>query len=128
MSDNPSASETMVTMPDPEPEPAPVPAPVPAEEDPAVTFRKGKAKREAKRVQIINTHVPASDPESIAERVAEMVLAKMAAEKNDMVKIKTSPVRATAAKPKSKRAAPPPTPPPATEEKPLLPTKSFGWC
>lgn len=123
MSDNPSASETMVTMPDPEPEPAP--APVPAEEDPAVTFRKGKAKREAKRVQIINTHVPASDPESIAERVAEMVLAKMAAEKNDMVKIKTSPVRATAAKPKSKRAA---TPPPATEEKPLLPTKSFGWC
>lgn len=102
----------MVTMPDPEPEPAPVPA----EEDPAVTFRKGKAKREAKRVQIINTHVPASDPESIAERVAEMVLAKMAAEK----KIKTSPV-----KPKSKRAA---TPPPATEEKPLLPTKSFGWC
>lgn len=115
MSDNPTGSETIVPEPVAEPEPVP--------EDPATTFRKGKAKREAKRkeVQVITTHVPAPEPvnpESIADRVAEILLSKMAVEKDDMVK--TSPVKA---KPRQKRA--PKTP----EEKPAPPaTKFFGWC
>ena len=123
MEDKPLASETIA-----EPEPAPV-------KDPVEEFKKGKAKREAKRkeVKVITEYVPeppvetkaelvpeppsVPDVDSIASRVSEMLFAKMAAEKVDMDK---TPEVKTQAKP---RAAPKkkevPSPPP---------TKYFGWC
>ena len=130
MTDNPTESETKPVEPEPapvEPEPAPVePEPVAVEE-----FRKNKTKREAKRkeVKVIVAHVPpveeaapvpppppTIDAESIAGRVAEILLSKMGAEEDvdepSPVKAKTKPA---APRPK-KEVAPPP------------PTKSFGWC
>ena len=123
MDDNPTLSETIVE------ESAPA---VP--EDPASAFRKGKAKREAKRkeVKVITEYVPeppvASTPlsaavevpntESIAARVAEMLLEKMANEKVSMDKT-----------PEAKKTRPRPTPPTQkTPSPPPPPTKYFGWC
>lgn len=124
MADNPEGSETIVT-PSPEPAPAPV--------DPVSEFRKSKAKREAKRkeVKVITEYVPdppapptslseaieVPDVDSIADRVAEKIFAKMAVEKVDMdktpeVKTKAKP----RAPPKKKEVASPP------------PAKYFGWC
>lgn len=73
-------------------------------------FRKEKKKREAKRqeVKVITTHVPDAPAESIADRVAEMVLSKIAAEEEE------------------KKARP--KPPPKKKEVPPPTTKSFGWC
>jgi hypothetical protein len=129
MEAKPAESETIVTS------------------DPAVEFRKGKAKREAKRkeVKVITEYVPPEpestkvpepepkseplptpapspviDVESIAERLAEKFFAKMAVEKIDMDKtpeVKTPPKPKRA--PKEKKVKTPPPPPP---------TKYFGWC
>lgn len=116
--------------------------------DPVTEFKKGKAKREAKRkeVRVITEYVPpepttpeakepeAKEPEpepepvvkeptpdvdSIASRVADLLFAKMAVEKVDMDK---TPEVKTKAKPRQ---------PPKKKEKPVSPpppTKYFGWC
>jgi hypothetical protein len=113
MEASPPASETIVTEPEPEPEP---------EADPVTEFKKGKAKREAKRKEvIIREYVPPApaavvepkvevpSAESIADRVLEMLAARQEEEK-----------------PKPKRAAPKktePTPPPSPAA-----AKYFGWC
>lgn len=92
-------------------------------------FRKGKAKREAKRkeVRIIETHVPdepksapvpipSIDPESIARQTAEIVLSAMGskmASKSEEIETK-----AKRGRPKKEVTSPP---------KPPI-TKSFGWC
>ena len=108
MEDKPTESETIVTE-----EPV---------SDPVAEFKKGKAKREAKRkeVKVITEYVPpppetppAPEPpsiDSIADRVVEMLSAKQAAEEKPKLK---------RAAPKKKEPASPPTPPP---------TKYFGWC
>jgi hypothetical protein len=122
MEDKPLESETIVTGAAEEPEPEPAPAPEIAK-DPVAEFKKGRAKREAKRkeVRVITEYVPPSEPEpapapvevpsveSIADRVFEMLAAKQEEEK-------PKPVRKA---PKKKEPTPPPSPPP---------TKYFGWC
>lgn len=130
MADNPVVSETI-----PASEVPPAEAPVPT--DPVSVFRKGRGKRESKRkeVQVIKEYVPEPpapttrlseavevpgpppgiDVESIAGRVAEMVFAKMAVEKNED---KTPEVK-TKARPK---------PPAKKKESSPPPTKYFGWC
>lgn len=118
MEANPEGSETIVTEPV-------------VEQDPVVEFKKGKAKREAKRKHVvIQEYVPEPpaetkaelvpeppvDAESIASRVAEMLFAKMGPGEVDMDK---TPPRKTKARPKppaKKKASSPP------------PTKYFGWC
>lgn len=134
MADNPTGSETILS---PEVETAPTPDTVPT--DPVSTFKKGRAKREAKRkeVQIIREYVPdppapttslseavevpgpppGLDVESIAGRVAEMVFAKMAVEKDEVAE-KTPPNK-TKPRPKAPSKKKESTPPP---------TKYFGWC
>lgn len=128
MEANPTGSETIETSAEPV-------------QDPVVEFKKGRAKREAKRkeVKVITEYVPeppaetkaelvpepplpAPDADSIAARVAEMLFAKMAAEKNDLDKENTPPNKTKPkprAAPKKKDKSPPPSPPP---------TKYFGWC
>lgn len=127
MEDKPAASETIAV---PEETKAPVesepePEPEPVSVDPVTEFRKGRAKREAKRkeVKVITEYVPPEDPqpapapvnvpsaESIADRVVEILSAKRQAEEE-----KPKPVRKA---PKKKEPTPPPSPPP---------TKYFGWC
>lgn len=140
MADNPTESETIL----PEPTVA-ISNPDPVPEDPVSAFKKGKTKREAKRkeVKVITEYVPDPpapvtplseaievpapqapapvevDVDSIADRVAEKLFAKMAVEKVE----NTTPEVKTKAKPKSapkkKEVASPPPPPP---------TKYFGWC
>jgi hypothetical protein len=110
-----------------------------APSDPVETFKKGRAKREAKRkeVKIISEYVPdppepatplseaievpappapAVDAESIAGRVADLLFAKMVEEKDTVDK--TPETSKTKARPK---------PPPKKKEDPP-PTKYFGWC
>jgi hypothetical protein len=110
MEANPPESETIVTEPEPEPE-----------ADPVTEFKKGKAKREAKRKEVvIKEYVPpapaAAEPievpsaESIADRVLEMLAARQGEEE------KAKPKRAP---PKKKEPTPPPSPAAA---------KYFGWC
>lgn len=123
MADNPTGSETILPeeiKSEPEPEP---------ELNPVEEFRKGKAKREYKRkeVKVITTHVPPEpepvpappapsiDAESIAGRVAEILLSKMGAEEDDVEEAEVK----TKAKPKAPRPKKEVTPPP---------TRSFGWC
>lgn len=135
MADNPIGSETIVT--DGPEVAAAAPDPIPT--DPVSVFRKGRAKRESKRkeVQVIKEYVPEPpapttsvsqavevpppppeiDVESIAGRVAEMVFAKMAVEKNEIT-AKTPPSK-TKARPK---------PPAKKKESTPPPTKYFGWC
>jgi hypothetical protein len=128
----------------------------PAESETIVTeFKKGRAKREAKRKQVqviteftppepepepyvpappspVKTKVseavevpspvkeesipvaPEIDVDSIADRVAEKLFAKMAVEKVDMDKTPES------------KTKPRPRPPPKKKEEP--PAKYFGWC
>jgi hypothetical protein len=112
MEANPEGSETIVTTPEPGPEP-----------DPVVEFKKGKTKREAKRkeVKVITEYVPEPEPksddvESIAARVADMLFAKMAVEKNEIPPTKKSKTKA-----KPRAAA-------KKEEESVPPTKYFGWC
>jgi hypothetical protein len=118
MEDKPAESETIVTE------------EVVPESDPVTEFKKGRAKREAKRkeVKVITEYVPEPPPtpveappvdaESIAGRVADLLFAKMAVEKDQItpekVKTKTRPRAA----PKEKKESTPPPPP----------TKYFGWC
>lgn len=125
MADNPTESETIVA---PQEEEQSV--------DPVSEFKKGKAKREAKRkeVKVITEYVPdppvpaaplssaievppAVDAESIAGRVAEMLFEKMAVEKNDLDKTPEIKTKAKAKPPARKKEVPPPPP-----------TKYFGWC
>lgn len=111
MEANPEGSETIVT---PEPEPEPV-------VDPVIEFKKGKAKRETKRKQVvIQEYVPpepkSDDVESIASRVAEMLFAKMGREEADLDKTPEEKVK-TRPKPK----------PPAKKKESPPPTKYFGW-
>lgn len=108
---------------------------------PVENFRKDKKKRETKRreVQIIHTHVPpllpspppspakakevpsvAFNAESIADRVAELVLMKMGEEVEE-VSAPTKKKKVVPARPKKEAPPNPPPPPPP-------PTKSFGWC
>lgn len=112
MSDSPTGSETKPVEPEPvEPEPAVV------EE-----FRKNKSKREAKRKTYVPEIAPPPPPattidaESIADRVAEILLSKMGTEEDDD---EPPPVK-TKAKPAPPR--------PKKEVAPPPPTKSFGWC
>jgi hypothetical protein len=130
MEANPEVSETIVTAEEPSTEPITV-----------QEFKKGRAKREAKRkeVKVITEYVPEAPPattplseavevpappavdvDSIADRVAEKLFAKMAVEKVDLDKENTPPNKTKAkpkppAKKKEKQASPPPT-------------KYFGWC
>lgn len=108
-----------------------------APEDPATEFRKGKAKREAKRkeVRVITEYSPPPPPaeakpepeaappvvdeQSIADRVAAMVFERMAVEKVATPKTETKPKAKPGPKKKAKSTTPPPSPPP---------TKYFGWC
>jgi len=126
MNDSPAESESIA---------APVPDAVPT--DPVSVFRKGKTKRESKRkeVQVIKEYVPDPpaaatslsdavevpppvDVESIADRVAEMLFAKMGREKADLDKTpETVKTRAKPKPPAKKKESPPPPP-----------TKYFGWC
>lgn len=96
----------------PAPEPVPVPEPEP---EPEV-----KAEPAPEPVPVsADTKLP--DAESIAARVAEMLFAKMAVEKNEVTE--KTPPRKTKAKPKppaKKKEVQAPAPPP--------PTKYFGWC
>lgn len=119
-------------------------------ETPVEAFKKGKAKREAKRkeVKVITEYTPPPaeyvpeppaetkplseavevppaptpviDVDSIADRVADKLFAKMAVEK---VEVDKTPEVKTKARPKppakKKESAPTPPPPPA---------KYFGWC
>jgi hypothetical protein len=101
--------------------------------DPVMEFKKGKAKRESKRkeVRVITEYVPdppsptrtplsaaveIPDAESIASRAAEILFAKISAEKNVMDK---TPENKTKARPK---------PPAKKKESSPPPTKYFGWC
>jgi hypothetical protein len=109
----PEGSETIVTT-EPEPEP-----PV----DPVEEFKKGKAKRETKRKQVvIQEYVPpepkSDDVESIASRVAEMLFAKMGREEADLDKTPEEKVK----------TRPKPKPPAKKKEVSPPPTKYFGWC
>lgn len=121
MTDIPTESETKPEVPEVETK---------APEDPATEFRKGKAKREAKRkeVRVITEYSPPPpaeakpepppviDERSIAERVAAMVFERMAVE---TPKTETKPKAKPGPKKKAKSTTPPPSPPP---------TKYFGWC
>jgi hypothetical protein len=120
MEDKPTESETIVT---PSEEP-----PV----DPVAAFKKGKAKREAKRkeVKVITEYVPEPpaptaplseaveipDADSIADRVAAKLFAKMAVEKDDLDKTPEVKTKARSKPPPKKKEVSPP------------PTKYFGWC
>lgn len=135
MSDTPDASETIA---DPVPDAPPT--------DPVSVFRKNKTKRESKRkeVQVIKEYVPdppapttavevaasapaptpapapaaTIDAESIADRVAEVLFAKMGREKADLDKT-----------PEKVKTRPRPKPPAKKKESPPAPTtKYFGWC
>jgi hypothetical protein len=92
--------------------------------EPVSEFKKGKAKREAKRkeVKVITEYVPAApapvipDAESIASRAAEILFAKMVAEQNDVDKTPES------------KSKPRPKPPAKKKTESPPPTKYFGWC
>ena len=117
MEDKPTESETII-----EPEP-----------DPVAEFKKGKAKRESKRkeVKVITEYVPEApvstesvaaavevpDAESIAGRVADLLFAKMAVEKDEVTPDKVKTTTRPRAPTKKKEV-----------EAPLPPTKYFGWC
>lgn len=109
MSDAPTESETIAVEPEPEPK----------AKDPVETFRKGRAKREAKRKEVvIQEYVPPPEPEldvdSIVDRAVKAVFDKM-----DVAK---APVDKTP----EKKTRPRPKPP--AEKKEVPPTKYFGWC
>jgi hypothetical protein len=97
---------------------------IPVSSDPVAEFRKGKTKRERKRkeVKIIETVVPPTEPspvedvDAIANKVAQMVYQKMAAEGE---KETTKKVKKPRKSPPTPTSAPVPEPPP---------TKTFGWC
>lgn len=126
MTDIPTESETKPEVPEVETK---------APEDPATEFRKGKAKREAKRkeVRVITEYsppppppaeikaelAPVVDEQSIADRVAAMVFERMAVEKVATPKTETKAKAKPGPKKKAKSTTPPPSPPP---------TKYFGWC
>jgi hypothetical protein len=137
MTENPAVSDTIETeevvdaVKSVEPEPTPYPEPGP-EPEPVKKFRAEKQKREYKRkeVKVITTHVPPeSEPEpapapapvtvieaeSIADRVAEILLQKMGGDRDV-----SPPQSKPRAAPKKKEVQTPIPPPPRT--------KSFGWC
>lgn len=94
------------------------------EPEPVSEFKKEKAKRESKRkeVKVITEYTPEPvaatiDEESIASRAAEIVLAKMVAEKAIVDKTPESKTK-TRPKPPAKKKT---ESPPATN-------KYFGWC
>lgn len=119
MTDIPSEAETKAVV---EEEVVPEAPPT----DPVSEFKKGKAKREAKRkeVKVIAEYVPeppapveappAVDVESIVDRVAQAVFEKMAVER-----VTTPEPKKAKAKPAAKKKEKSPSPPP---------TKYFGWC
>jgi hypothetical protein len=105
--------------------------------DPVTEFKKGKAKREAKRkeVKVITEYVPEPpepaptplsgaveipDAESIASRAAELLFAKISAQQNVMDKTPEVKTKAKPKPPAKKKDQSPPPPPP--------PTNYFGWC
>lgn len=104
MSDAPTESET-------------IPVPAPVEE-----FRKGKAKREAKRKEVViqeyvpeaETKAPEVDVDSIVDRAVKAVFDKMDTAK---VPVDKTPEKKTRPRPK-----------PPAEKKEVPPTKYFGWC
>lgn len=93
------------------------------EPEPVSEFKKEKAKRESKRkeVKVITEYVPEPaktiDEESIASRAAEIVFAKMVAEKAAVDKTPESKTKARPKPPAKKKAE---SPPPSA--------KYFGWC
>lgn len=122
METNPTESETII-----EPE-------VPAPSNPVEEFKKGKAKRESKRKQVvIQEYVPeppvttesvsaaveVPDAESIASRAAELLFAKISAEKHVVDKTPENKTKTRPKPPAKKKVQSPPTPPP---------TNYFGWC
>lgn len=136
MTEEPTGSETIITEPEPVPELQPP-------SDPVEKFRKEKTKREARRkeVKIITTHIPpeppveapaasplpapATDVESIAGRVAEILFSRFSEKQESEGEEEEEEVKP---KPKTKAKTPrkvKETPAPA----PVAPiTKSFGWC
>lgn len=111
MEDKPLESETIAVEP---------------EVNPVEEFKKGKAKREAKRkeVKVITEYVPpapaapepelpaAPDVDSIASRVLQMLSAQRPHEEEEEKPRRKAPAK--------KKESPPPPPPP--------PEKYFGWC